>query len=50
MKIVFEKLTQPSGISSRKFLCSGAAQAGSIKLGATRSCLGAKMAKTKVSG
>jgi len=50
MKIVFEKLAPPSGISARKFLRTGGDRAGSIKVAATRCWSGAKRVEIKVGG
>jgi hypothetical protein len=50
MKIVFEKLAQPSGIPRRKFLRTGADRAGSIKVTATHSSSGPKVVEIQVSG
>jgi hypothetical protein len=49
MKIVFEKLVQPSGISRRNFFRTGADRAGRIKVTATRSSSGAKRVEIKAS-
>jgi hypothetical protein len=50
MKIVFEKLAQPFGISLRKFRRAGADLAGSIEATTAGSSLGAKRAEILVRG
>jgi hypothetical protein len=50
MKIVFEKLVQPSGISLRKFLRADVDRAGRIRAAAIHCSLGAKRVEIKASG
>jgi hypothetical protein len=50
MNIVFEKMTQSSGIFRRKFLRTGAGRGGSIKLTAAHSSSGAKSVEINLNG